>query len=214
MHIFDLDHTLISGSTGRHYLATAADHGVLPRRVMLSIPMVYFRYRIGKLKLSHIDRELPQLKGIERALLEEVAERAFDERIKPALFTDAVRYVETLKAAGEELAIATSSVDVIVEPLLEYLGIRTLIASSVEFEDGKCTGKFLYAPAFGHEKKERVLDFLMQRNIDLSRCFFYSDSVYDLPLLQEVGNPVAVNPDFMLNRHAKRSGWRVMRFNK
>ncbi len=214
MHIFDLDHTLISGSSGRYYLATAADRGVLPRRVMLSIPMVYFRYRLGKLKASHINRDLPQLTGIRRKVLEDVAEATFEERIKPALYPDAVQYINTLKAAGEELALATSSVDIIVEPLMRYLRFESMIASSVEFIDGKCTGKFLQTPTFGHEKKARVLTFLSERRVDPNRCFFYSDSIYDLPLLQEVGHPVATNPDIMLNRHARKSGWRIMRFNK
>lgn len=212
MHIFDVDHTITKGSTGRHYINMAIQEKVLPRSVVLSIPIVYFRYRLGMLSSAHINRDFPLLVGTKRELLEDVAIKTFNERIKPDIFPNALSYIRNLVEKGEDVAIATSSIDIIVKPLTDFLGIKRVISSSIEFVDGVCTGKFINAPTFSQQKKAEVLKFLMREGIEPEDCSFYSDSIYDLPLLEAVGSPVPTNPDFMLSRHAKRAGWDVITF--
>ena len=107
--------------------------------------------------------------------------------------------------------LATSSVDFIVAPLAAYLDVNGVLATNLEFSDGACTGRFDGLPMFRREKKERVLAFLAEHAIDPRDCSFYSDSIYDLPLLESVGRPVAMNPDFRLRRVARRRGWPIMR---
>lgn len=213
IHIFDVDHTLVRGSTGRHYIGTAIKTGLFPWRVLLSLPSVYLRYRLGTLKQAHIDRELPLLAGIERSTLESIAEQSFETKIRSAMYEDAERYVRELHANGDSIILATSSVDIIVNPLARYLKVDDIIASEMEFRDGRCTGRFLETPTFSEEKKTRVARFLEDRDWTLSQCAFYSDSIYDLPLLEAVAQPVAVNPDFMLARHARKEGWRILKFS-
>lgn len=214
IHIFDVDHTLVNGSSGRHFIVSSIKEGVLPATVLLSLPFVYLRYRLGILKPSHINRELPQVKGVDRATLDRIAELTFRKRLEPAIFSDAVQYLQELQKNDNEIAIATSSVDIIIAPLAERLAISTIISSSMEFDDGnRCTGRFIDSPVFGEAKRIKVLAFLKERGIDPESCAFYSDSVYDLPLLQVIGKPVAVNPDYLLKRHAKREGWEIMAFS-
>ena len=212
MHIFDVDHTITKGSTGRHYINMAIKLKVLPRSVLLSIPFVYLRYRLGMLSSAHINRDFPLLVGMKRGLLEDVAIKTFNERIKPDIFPKSLSFISNLVKKGEDVAIATSSVDIIVKPLTEYLGIKRVISSSIEFVDGICTGKFINAPTFSQEKKVKVLKFLEHEGIKASDCAFYSDSIYDLPLLEAVGNPVPTNPDILLSRHARRMGWEIVTF--
>lgn len=212
MHIFDVDHTITKGSTGRHYINMAINLKVLPRSVLLSIPLVYLRYRLGRLSSAQINRDFPLLVGMKRDLLENVAIETFKQRIKPDIFPMALSYIRNLVQNGEEVAIATSSVDIIVKPLTEFLGIKKVISSSIEFIDGYCTGKFINAPAFSQEKKVEVLKFLEDEGIKASDCAFYSDSIYDLPLLEAVGRPVPTNPDYLLTRHARRMGWEILTF--
>ena len=213
MHIFDLDHTLVKGSSGRHYIVTAIREGILKRKVLLDLPLVFLRYRLGRLKPAHINRDLPQVKGIKRDVLEHIAEIAFTRAMEPALFSDAVEYIGELHRAGEEVAIATSSVDIIVNPLVQRLGIDAVICSSMEFdEEDRCTGQFRDAPVFGNEKESKVTSFLAERGISPEDCAFYSDSIYDVPLLEKVGKPVAVNPDILLARYAKKAGWEIKHF--
>ena len=212
MHIFDIDHTLTRRSTGRHYVSTAIRMKVVPARVIFSLINVSLRYRWGKLSSSHINRDLPAVVGIERSLLEEIAERAFEEKTKDDVYPKALDYIQELKDRGEEIAIATSSVDLIVKPLTEYLGIQKVIASSMEFVDGLCTGKFIDTPTFSQQKRKKVLSFLEENGTSADSCSFYSDSIYDLPLMEAVGDPVPTNPDLLLSRYAKKVGWRVLNF--
>jgi HAD superfamily hydrolase (TIGR01490 family) len=212
MHIFDVDHTITKRSTGRHYVATAINMKVVPARVLLSLLNVSIRYRWGRLSSTHINRDLPSVVGVERAKLEEIAGRAFEEKTKADVYPKALEYIRHLKEKGEDVAIATSSVDIIVKPLTEYLGIDKVVASSMEFIDGVCTGKFIDTPTFSQQKRVKVLSFLEEQGTSADSCSFYSDSIYDLPLMEAVGDPVPTNPDFLLTRYAKRVGWRILDF--
>ncbi|MBT3272789.1 MAG: HAD-IB family hydrolase [Spirochaetales bacterium] len=213
MHIFDVDHTITRRSTGRQYVATAIRMGVIPRRVLFSLLNVSIRYKFGRLSSSQINRDLPEVEGVSKDRLMEVAARAFEERIKEDVFPKALEFIRNLKNDGEEVAIATSSIDIIVKPLTEYLGISRVIASSMEFEDGLCTGRFINTPAFNSQKRDKMLKILESEGIPPKSCSFYSDSIYDLPLMEAVGEPVATNPDILLARHAKRMSWRVLDFS-
>jgi HAD superfamily hydrolase (TIGR01490 family) len=212
MHIFDVDHTLTKRSTGRHYISTAISKKVVPRRVLFSLINVSLRYRFGRLSSSHINRDLPAVAGIKRTTLEDIALQAFEAKTKADLYPKALAYIRKLQRQGEEIAIATSSVDIIVRPLTEYLGIDEVIASSMEFVDGVCTGKFIDAPTFHNQKLKKVLSFLEEHGTSPDDCSFYSDSIYDLPLMEAVGDPVPTNPDILLSRHAKRVGWKTLDF--
>ena len=212
MHIFDVDHTITKRSTGLRYVSTAIAMKMVSKSVIFSLMNVSLRYRFGRLSSSHINRDLPAIAGKERSLLEDIAERAFKEKTKADIYPKALAYIHELKDRGEKIAIATSSVDIIVKPLTEYLGIDEVIASSMEFENGVCTGKFIELPTFHQQKLKKVLSFLEEQNTSANECSFYSDSIYDLPLMEAVGNPVPTNPDVLLARHAKRVGWKILDF--
>jgi HAD superfamily hydrolase (TIGR01490 family) len=119
--------------------------------------------------------------------------------------------VDALKARGISVWFATSSVDFLVQPIVDRLGADGLIASQLEFQDGISTGRFEGRPAFGIEKLRRVKEQADRLAVDLRDCSFYSDSVHDLPLLEAVGTPVAVNPDFRLKKIARQRGWEILR---
>jgi phosphoserine phosphatase len=106
--------------------------------------------------------------------------------------------------------LATSSLDFIVAPLATHLGAGGILATTLQFVNGACTGQIAGTPMFRREKKNRVLAYLAQEGVAPSDCSFYSDSIYDLPLLEEVGRPVAVNPDFRLRRIARSRGWPIL----
>lgn len=213
IHIFDVDHTITRHSTGHLYVKTAISLKKAHWTVMPELSFIYLRYRSGLLKPSHIDHDMPKLEGISRTTLVEIADQCFIEQIKPDIFEDAYKYISELRKEGVDLALATSSFDIIVQPLAEYLGIPHVLASSVEFVDGLCTGRFLETPVFSEEKRNKVLDFLSGLSISPENCHFYSDSIYDKPLMEAVGTPVVVNPDFMLSRHARKVDWPILKWN-
>ena len=97
-------------------------------------------------------------------------------------------------------------------PLAGFLGIDTVLATALEFLGEECTGRVAGIPMLGQEKRERVLRFISEAGEDPKECAFYSDSIFDVPLLESVGHPVAVNPDLRLRRVARSRGWRILSF--
>jgi HAD superfamily hydrolase (TIGR01490 family) len=208
---FDVDHTLLRRASAEYFLREAWRRKIVPLRLILAIPALYFSYRFQKVRWDMWDSPLPGIAGIPDSTLHEIAVSSFNKRYLPALFPAMERQIAQLREEGTRIWLATSSVDIIVKPLAEYFGADGIIASSLEFSDGKSTGRFAGKPVFGPEKLNRVRDLAFSRGIDLSCCSFFSDSIHDLPLLEAAGRPVAVNPDFKLARIAKKRGWQIVR---
>ena len=209
IEFFDVDHTLTRRSSGGRYVALAMRRRVLPLRLLVIMPLYTLAYRLGVFRPRERKNGFPFLRGIARETLEKLARDSFEEGLKGDLFPEAVALVRSLKAGGRRVMLATSSLDFIVAPLAEYLSVDGVLATKLEFVDGTCTGRMLGMPMFRREKKDRVLSFLAEEAIKAEECSFYSDSIYDLPLLEAVGKPVAVNPDFRLRRIARRRGWQI-----
>jgi HAD superfamily hydrolase (TIGR01490 family) len=214
IHFFDVDGTIAWGLTGLGYLWLGARRGLFPLRPLLSVPSLLLKYRVGELSLDRFSGHgLSFLMGIRRADLEALSEEYFERSGRRGIYDGALSLIRGLQAGGEELAVASSSIDVILAPLLRYLGIDVSISTELECQNGICSGRFCGGgPVFGPEKRRRVLEYLEGRGIDPHDCHFYSDSIHDLPLLEAVGHPVAVNPDSLLRAQARARGWRELRF--
>ena len=208
----DVDHTIIHGSTGRHYIMAAVRRGLFPRRNILSIPRFYLQYRYGGMSTNKpFERDFPGLAGTTRGQLENIARICFETKLRPGLFEEAYRLIQDHKAQGAQVVLATSSIDIIVRPMADWLGVE-LIASSLEFDGEFCTGRFAGAPAFREEKRRRVLEHIERSGVGADDCWFFSDSIHDLPVLEAVGHPVATNPDRRLKSLARKRGWPVRIF--
>lgn len=212
IHVFDVDQTITRHSTAVRFLMEGVRLGVLPAGPLLSVPTFLLRYRAGRLTASHLRREIPALRGKSRLDLERVAREGFERRVRSDVFEGAEELVRGLIASGSEVILATLSLDIAVRPLAEWFGVKEVISSSFEFEDGRCTGRFSVGPVFNQEKCELVLRLLDSRGVAPETCSFYTDSINDLPLLERVGFPKAVNPDRRLEREAVRRGWEILRF--
>jgi HAD superfamily hydrolase (TIGR01490 family) len=208
---FDVDHTLLRGSTGKDLAFMGIRKGLFSRGWILSLPFFYIQYRVGLLDPAVLGPLMEKLKGLPIWEISEMAEEAFLKDIKPKIYRGAVRLLETERAAGRRPVLATSAPETAVRPLADYLGVSDVIASRFEVEAGLLTGAFEGEPAFGAGKMRKARRFAKERSAELSRCSFYTDSHYDLPLLEEVEEPVAVNPDRRLLRLAGSRGWKVLR---
>jgi HAD superfamily hydrolase (TIGR01490 family) len=206
---FDVDHTLTRRSSGGRFIAAAMRRSVLPRRLIVVLPWYSLTYRLGVFRLRAYEKGFPYLRGLTRTTLELIARESFELALKGDLFPEAVELVRSLRAGGRRVMLATSSLDIIVEPLARHLEVDGMLATALEFRDGTCTGRFDGKPMFRREKRERVVSFLEGEGVPAGECSFYSDSIYDLPLLEVVGKPVAVNPDFRLRRVARLRGWTI-----
>jgi HAD superfamily hydrolase (TIGR01490 family) len=208
--LFDVDHTLIRGSTGRRFAVAAAQRGVIKLRHLAMIPVNYAAYRLGRGGASFFEGEFPVIRGVEKSLLEEIARGVFDRRTRKALRPELLELIASIKAEGGTVVLATSSLDIIVRPLAELIGADAVLASALEYEDGRCTGRLAGHALFGAAKRDAVLAFAEARGATLADCAFYSDSFHDLPLLLEAGKPVAVAPDRRLRREASARGWPIL----
>ncbi len=209
---FDVDHTITRRSTGARFITLAIRRGILPARLLAILPYYTFTYRLGVFRLRKYAEGFPYLCGVAKRDLEDVARECFQTYLRTDVFPQAVSLIEEKKKSGRRVVLATSSLDIIVKPLAEFLGVSATIATALEFNDGVATGMVKGVPMFRREKRSRVLEFISEAGEKRADCSFYSDSIYDLPLLEEVGDPVAVNPDFRLRRIARRRNWRIIDF--
>ena len=211
--IFDVDHTLVRRSTGEYFLLSAARHGIVPWRLLLQVPFFVIKYRFGSYNsFEHtlLEKGIGPLEGVSAARLLEIAEYTFNGHVKKAIFPEMEALVRGHLNNGGRVVLATSSLDFIVAPLAEYLGVSEIIASRLEVKDGLCTGCFTETPVFGREKLARVEEYLKHHGFSLEQASFYSDSIHDTPLLEKVGKPVVVNPDYRLHSLAKKKKWSVV----
>jgi HAD superfamily hydrolase (TIGR01490 family) len=209
---FDVDHTITRHSTGRRFAFMGARTGMFPHSVLLLIPFYYFFYRRGMMPIKKLTREIPYLKGKTVEEIQAVALASFEHWVKNDIYPEAVSLIVELQKQGTRVVLASSSLNFLIEPLAKHLRVRDIITSNLEFSDGHATGMLTGFPAFGKEKKRFVLDFLEKNEGTLEGSAFYSDSINDLPLLEAVGSPVAVNPDPLLKKTASRRGWKILKF--
>lgn len=209
---FDVDHTVVKRSTGRYFISVGVRRGLLPLTMLLSVPVYYLRYRYGHLDRYTLEIQLPALAGHRADELAEIAREAFETKERDDIFPQAIREVETSRKRGMEVVFASSSLDIILQPLAEHLGVETLLATRLEFENGMSTGRLEGNPLLGAEKRIRAERCAADRGVAMADCAFYSDSYHDIPLLEEVGKPVAVNPDRRLREHARARGWEIARY--
>jgi HAD superfamily hydrolase (TIGR01490 family) len=206
---FDVDHTITSGSTGRRFAEAAARRGLLKLRDLAVIPINYLLYRLGSGGASLFEGEFPAIRGLAKDELEDLAREVFELRTRHALRPSLVGRIQSIKAEGGRIVLATSSLDFIVAPLAERIGADEVLASSLEYSGGRCTGRLAKA-LFGPAKRDGARTCAAASGVELSECSFFSDSIHDLPLLSEVGEPVAVDPDGRLRRVARSRGWEIM----
>ena len=208
---FDVDHTIINGSSGPLFVRKGVQRGLFPALTLLYIPFFFLQYYFGSLEADSRDWYFSVLSGRSRQELEDVS-RANFETMKSRIYPEVRRLIKELQEQGRQVVLATSSLDLIVRPLAEDLGIREVIATTLEFVEGRCTGRFADGPLLKEKKKDKVYDFIRSREAGWQECSFYTDSVNDLALLESVADPVVVNPDRRLRRIASGRGWRVLEF--
>jgi HAD superfamily hydrolase (TIGR01490 family) len=208
--IFDVDFTIVDCSTVRTFIFRGLRAGLIGASIGFYAPLLFLRYGLEGSSGRSDHKAYPFLKGVRRTELEALAAEIFDEVFRLKIDRVIARRIEAALDRGGKAVIASSSFGTIIEPLARHLGISDIVASELEFRDGVSTGRVSGEPAFGQGKRSRVLAYLRTIGVEPGECAFYSDSHRDLPLLREVGEAVAVNPDARLRRVARERGWEVL----
>src|SRR5207302_7723548 len=152
-------------------------------------------------------------KGWDKTEVEELVRDVLIELIDPYVYQEALDLMALHRALGRRVFIVSSSPEEVVKPLAQHFQVRDVIATRAEVEEGRYTGsleRYVYAEG----KAEAIRATAEEQGIDLEHSFAYSDSITDLPMLESVGNPVAVNPDRDLRREAERRGWQIRDFRR
>lgn len=214
---FDVDQTLCNHNASLAFIYECIKRGHIHFWYLIGAPFLLIAYRFFTLKIETVFRlSLPKLAGISRGEFEEIGRLSFARHLKRHLYPGALREIAELRKNGVRVILATSSPFEAVYPLSQYCGVSVtdLIATQFSYTDGKFDGKLLGVPVYSKHKSKIIKDFARMSGIDLHYCSFYSDSIHDLPLLEEVGRPVAANPDCRLRRTARRKGWIIKDFSK
>jgi HAD superfamily hydrolase (TIGR01490 family) len=214
---FDLDRTLISRSSSLALAGPLRERGLIGRRHLLKAAvaqLVFARFGAGQGRVGQTaDSAMAVLEGISVATVREIAQAAWEPVLRPLLYREALVRAEEHSARGEAVYVASAALQEVVEVVVERLGFTGAIASRAGVEDGAYTGK-LERRLYGTEKADAVREMAASEGIDLAASTAYSDSHSDIPFLEAVGAPVAVNPDRQLRRLAEERGWAVERFRE
>ena len=210
--IFDLDHTLLSGDSDHAWGQFLVDNKIVdPSHYQQQNDYFYEQYKSGGLDINqYLSFVLKPLTENPLNLMLELRARFIEERIKPLITQQSRDLIAQHRHAGDDLLIITATNSFITRPIADLLGFEELIAPEPEVIDGQYTGTITGIPSFQQGKVVRLERWLEEKRIDLAGAFFYSDSHNDLPLLNIVDNPVAVDADERLTETAKSNGWPII----
>ncbi|MEX0825448.1 MAG: HAD-IB family hydrolase [Acidimicrobiia bacterium] len=215
---FDLDKTVIARSstlafTGHLYRAGMLGRRVLARAAMGQLMFTLFGADEDQLERAR-DAMLRLIKGWDRAEVERIVEEALEEVVAPIVYAEALFLIDEHTREGRKVFIVSASPYEVVHPLARYIGVEDVIATQARVdENGLYTGE-VELHAYGAEKANAVQAVAVEQGIDLADSFAYSDSMTDLPLLELVGNPHAVNPEKELRAIAEQRGWPILQFQR
>ncbi len=210
--IFDLDNTLLGGDSdylwGRWLVQHQLVDGAFYER---ENQRFYSEYKSGTMDIFEFLRfALRPLADNDLDKLLALRQRFMTEVIRPIMLPAAQRLVDKHRAQGHTLLIITATNRFVTEPIATAFGIDQLIATDPEFKDGRYTGEVSGTPSFREGKIVRLNQWLANNGYNLASSWFYSDSLNDLPLLEIVTHPFAVDADETLTHHAQTKGWPVI----
>lgn len=210
--IFDLDNTLISGDSDHGWGEFLVAQGLVDADLFSEKNDYYFQqYQLGKLNIhEYLEFSLEPLTQHPIEKLHALRAKFVKEIILPLIPQKSRDLLKAHREKGDYLLIITATNLFVTEPIAKELGVDDIIATEPEIVDGLYTGKVSGVASFQEGKVQRLTDWLAQKDLSLEGSYFYSDSRNDLPLLELVDHPVAVDADDTLLAHAKEQDWAIM----
>ena len=214
---FDLDKTIIAKSSTLAFSREFQAGGLISRGAVLRSAYAQFSYLVLGADHDQMERLREFMSrlstGWDVQTVQEIVADALHNIVDPLVYAEAVRLIAEHHEAGHDVIIVSTSGSEVVEPIGAMLGADHVVATRMEVADGRYTGCITFY-AYGENKAVAVRRLADERGYDLARCYAYSDSITDEPMLSAVGHAFAVNPDRDLRRLAHRRGWPVLVFDK
>lgn len=210
--LFDLDNTLLAGDSDHAWGDYLCERGILDGVAYKARNDAFYQdYLAGRLNIrDYLNFCLEILGRTEMAQLEQWHREFMRDCIEPIILAKGEALLEQHRAAGDRLVIITATNRFVTGPIAARLGVETLLATECEMQDGRYTGRTTDVPCYQEGKVTRLERWLGETGLSLEGSYFYSDSRNDLPLLERVSHPVAVDPDPILRAEAEKRGWPVM----
>jgi len=212
---FDMDLTLVAANTAWLYVRHLRREGYASRRQLARALFWSVRYRLGSIEIDRVYEDaVRSMAGRTEETEYRLAMGCFEAGVRSRISEQGRRTVEGHREQGHRLVVLTGSPIYGAKPVAAALGIEHVISTELEVRDGAFSGRVVPPLCYGQGKVDKALGFARRHGVDLTRSYFYTDSHTDLPMLEAVGHPRAVNPDRRLRREATRRGWPVLRFGR
>ena len=210
--IFDLDNTLIGGDSDFLWGEFLGEEGVVDANAYRKKNEYFYQqYDLGKLDIyAWLDFCLEPLSRYSMTELEAFHHRFMIQKIEPIMLDKAQNCINQHKERGDTVLVMTASNSFVTAPIAKKYGINQMLATEPEIKAGRYTGGVSGIPCFQSGKVDKLMPWLQKNEETLTGSTFYSDSHNDLPLLELVDNPVAVNADKILTKIAEKKGWEVL----
>jgi len=210
--LFDLDNTILAGDSDYNWSRFLIQEGYLDGAIHAEKnEKFYADYKAGTLDIfAFVEFQFKPLARNPRTVLNQLLKKYVEEVIKPMITEKARALVKRHQDEGDLIIVITATNSFITKPIAELFGIENLIGTDPEEKEGEFTGKVSGLPSFKEGKVTRLEAWLKGKNLSLAsfeKSYFYSDSHNDLPLMQKVTHPVAVDSDDVLSEYAKSKGW-------
>lgn len=213
---FDLDKTVIAKSSTFAFSKPFYQGGLLNRRAVLEGSYAQFLLLLQGADHDQIERMRKHLAGMctgwDVAQVKAIVAETLHDIVDPLVYAEAADLIADHKIRGHDVIVVSASGEELVAPIAAALGADHTAATRLEIENGRYTGGFDFY-CYGEGKVTAMRDLAARHGYDLSRCFAYSDSITDIPMLSAVGHPTAVNPDRALRREALARHWPVLSFD-
>ncbi|RNE49012.1 HAD family hydrolase [Corynebacterium alimapuense] len=212
---FDLDKTIIATSSAFAFGREFMNNGLITPAEALQLSLAKATYMVAGQSSEQMDATRDQLAsmvaGWSVEQVRNIARDTMHHVVTPAIYAEARELIAFHHNAGHDVIIISASASQLVDPIAKELGIATVIATELEVADGHFTGDILFY-CKGPAKAEAIAKVARDHNYDLAASYAYSDSATDIPMLEAVGNPVAVNPDRLMKKAALKNSWEIRTF--
>ncbi|MFO0574758.1 MAG: HAD family hydrolase [Polyangia bacterium] len=210
---FDMDQTLLRVNSGSRWVAFLRERGEVGLLFLLRSSVWLFKYKLAVLDMETLARRLvADMAGSSESEMLDKAAIFWEREVRPAISPEGEAAIAEHRARGHAVVLLTSATPYVAEPLARHLGLDEVLCTRLHVEDGRFVGTCDGPTCYGSGKVHHARRFAEAHDIDLAESYFYTDSFSDLPMLERVGRPCAVNPDRRLRRHAERSGWPILRW--
>lgn len=214
---FDLDKTVIAKSSTLAFSRPFFDSGLINRRGVLKSAYAQFVFAFSGADADQVERMRAHLTslcaGWDVRQVRAIVEETLHDIVDPLVYAEAAQLIAEHREAGHDVVVISASGEEIVAPIAEMIGATHSVGTRMVAVDGRYTGEIDFY-CYGENKATAIKQLAAERGYELGACHAYTDSITDLPMLEAVGHPTAVNPDRALRAIASERGWPALTFSR